>query len=35
MRCLRSDKLESEVMPLDETLRIMELMDRIRSQWRP
>ena len=35
MRCLRSDKLESEVMPLDETFRLMELMDRIRSQWRP
>jgi predicted dehydrogenase len=33
MRCLRDGKLESEVMPLDETLSIMETMDQIRAQW--
>jgi predicted dehydrogenase len=33
MRCLRAGKLESEIMPLDETLRIVETMDTIRSQW--
>jgi predicted dehydrogenase len=33
MRCLRTGKLESEIMPLDETLRIVETMDTIRSQW--
>ena len=31
--CLRAGKLESEVMPLDETLAIMQTMDRIRAQW--
>lgn len=34
MRCLREDKLESDVMPLDETLAIMRTMDAIRAQWR-
>jgi predicted dehydrogenase len=33
MRCLRAGELESEIMPLDETLRIVETMDAIRSQW--
>jgi hypothetical protein len=33
MRCLRAGELESEIMPLDETLRIVETMDTIRSQW--
>lgn len=32
-RCLRAGLLESEIMPLDETLAIMETMDRIRAQW--
>jgi predicted dehydrogenase len=32
-RCLRSDKLESEVVPLGETLEIMGTMDQIRAQW--
>ncbi len=32
-RCLREGRLESEIMPLDETLAIMETMDRIRAQW--
>jgi dihydrodiol dehydrogenase / D-xylose 1-dehydrogenase (NADP) len=33
MECLRLGKLESEVMPLDETLTIMQTMDGIRAQW--
>jgi predicted dehydrogenase len=33
MNCLRNKQLESQTMPLDETLKIMEAMDRIRSQW--
>ena len=33
MRCLREGRLESSVMPLDETLAIMRTMDAIRSQW--
>jgi predicted dehydrogenase len=33
MRCLRESKLESDVMPLDETLEIMQTMDQIRAQW--
>jgi predicted dehydrogenase len=33
MRCLREGKLESDTMPLDETLSIMETMDAIRAQW--
>jgi dihydrodiol dehydrogenase / D-xylose 1-dehydrogenase (NADP) len=33
MNCLRSGKLESRVMPLEETLRIMQTMDAIRADW--
>jgi predicted dehydrogenase len=33
MDCIREGKTESGVMPLDESLRIMEIMDEIRSQW--
>jgi predicted dehydrogenase len=33
MRCLRSGLLESEVMPLAETLTIMQTMDQLRAQW--
>jgi predicted dehydrogenase len=33
MRCLREKKLESEIMPLDETLSIMRTMDTLRQQW--
>ncbi|MBI4556293.1 MAG: Gfo/Idh/MocA family oxidoreductase [Candidatus Hydrogenedentes bacterium] len=33
MNCLRTGKLESGVMPLDETLQIMKTMDAIRAQW--
>ncbi len=32
-RCLRAGLLESEVMPLDETLTIMQTLDRIRAPW--
>lgn len=32
-RCLRQGLLESPVVPLDESLKIMKLMDEIREQW--
>lgn len=31
--CVRAGKLESEIMPLDESLAIMQTMDAIRAQW--
>ena len=33
MRCLREGKLESNVIPLDETVMIMQTVDTIRQQW--
>jgi predicted dehydrogenase len=33
MDCLRAGKTESDVMGLDETLTIMQTLDRIRAQW--
>ena len=33
MQCLNTGKLESKIMPLDETLEIMKTMDMLRSQW--
>ncbi|MBO3459824.1 Gfo/Idh/MocA family oxidoreductase [Aetokthonos hydrillicola Thurmond2011] len=33
MRCIRNGEIESKIMPLDETLKIMETMDTIRGQW--
>lgn len=33
MRCLRAKKLESPVMPLDETLALMRTLDTLRAQW--
>ena len=33
MNCLHNNRLESEIMPLDETLKIMEAADYIASQW--
>lgn len=33
MRCLREGKLESDVVPLSESLSIMETMDSLRAQW--
>lgn len=32
-RCIREGLTESDVMPLDETLAIVETMDKIRQQW--
>lgn len=32
-RCLADGKLESDIMPLDESLAIMETMDELRRQW--
>jgi predicted dehydrogenase len=32
-RCLRAGKLESEAMPLDDSLSIMRTMDTLRAQW--
>jgi dihydrodiol dehydrogenase / D-xylose 1-dehydrogenase (NADP) len=32
-RCLREGRLESDVMPLDESVTIMETLDQIRAQW--
>ena len=31
--CIRAGQLESDVMPLDETLAIMQTLDRIRASW--
>lgn len=31
--CLKEGRLESETMPLDETIEIMDTMDRLRSEW--
>ncbi len=31
--CLRAGKLESDIMPLDETLQMMKLMDTLRAEW--
>jgi len=33
MQCLNTSKIESKIMPLDETLEIMKTMDILRSQW--
>ncbi len=33
MRCIREDRTESVIMPLDETLAIMKTMDAVRDQW--
>jgi len=33
MECLRSGKLESDIMPLDESLAIMKTMDTLREPW--
>jgi predicted dehydrogenase len=32
-RCLRAGRLESDVVPLDETLAIMCTLDQVRAQW--
>ena len=33
INCLRTGKLESDVMPLDESLSIIKTMDTVRAQW--
>lgn len=33
MKCIRSGKTESEIMPLDESLAIMKSIDDMRAQW--
>ena len=33
MECLRAGRTESDIMPLDETLSIMQTLDTIREQW--
>jgi len=33
MTCIREGRLESNIMPLDETVSLMETLDTIRSQW--
>jgi predicted dehydrogenase len=33
IQCIKNGEIESKIMPLDETLKIMETMDNIRSQW--
>ena len=33
MRCLTEGKLESSLMPLEESLSIMQTMDALRAQW--
>jgi predicted dehydrogenase len=33
MRCLRAGRTESDIMPLDETLAMLQTLDAIRAQW--
>lgn len=33
MRCLRARKTESDVLPLDETVAVMQTLDRVRAPW--
>jgi len=33
VRCIREGIFESEIIPLDETVAIMEVMDRMRAEW--
>jgi predicted dehydrogenase len=33
MECLQAGRLESPVMPLDESLQIMQTLDAVRAQW--
>lgn len=34
MKCIREGKTESEIMPLDETLEIIKIMDSMRNEWK-
>ena len=33
MDCIRAGKIQSDIMPIDETVEILETMDSIRNQW--
>ncbi|MEE9190018.1 MAG: Gfo/Idh/MocA family oxidoreductase [Candidatus Neomarinimicrobiota bacterium] len=33
VRCIQEGKLESKIMPLNETIGIMEVMDKMRGEW--
>ena len=33
MDCLRAGKTESSLLPLSETLTVMQTMDTLRAQW--
>ena len=33
-QCLRTGRTESSIMPLDESLSIMDTMDELRRQWK-
>ena len=33
VRCIREGKTEADSMPLEETLRVLTVMDQIRAQW--
>lgn len=33
MNCIKKGKIESDIMPLDETLSIMKTLDSVREQW--
>ena len=33
VRCIREGKTQSDSMPLDDSVQLMELMDAVRSQW--
>ena len=33
MRCVRSGERESRVMPLNESLAVMQTLDAVRAQW--
>ena len=33
VRCIREGKTEADSMPLEETLRVLSIMDQIRAQW--
>jgi predicted dehydrogenase len=33
MRCLRTGEIESRLMPLDETVAVIETLDRVRADW--
>ncbi len=34
IRCMAQERIESEIMPLDESLKIMKMMDDMRKKWK-